>query len=139
MLKLTRTVFALAVCLGTYSLQSSPFVVSFTDLLKRRNAEDTFTHEVINAQQPVVIKVFLPNCGPCNQIKQAFERLAQTYHGKVRFIEIDFNEFNDLVVNKLGASTVPTFFFYRNGDQVSNYTGSSPVKLRKALQEALRL
>ena len=74
-------------------------------------------------------------CGPCRAISPLYVILAGKYP-KVVFLKVDIDEARD-VAAKWNISSVPTFFFVRNGKELDKVVGADKKALeRKIAQHA---
>ena len=85
---------------------------------------DNFESEVIKSEQPVVMDLWGPKCGPCLALMPDVEALAEEYAGKIKFAKLNVMENRRLVIS-LKVMGVPTFLFYMNGEQKERITGDS--------------
>jgi len=70
-------------------------------------------------------------CGPCKMIGPQFEAM-QPQFPYVDFAKVDVDE-NQEVAMSCGIQAMPTFKFYRFGQQVAEFTGADANKLRALL------
>nr|AFK49618.1 unknown [Lotus japonicus] len=74
-------------------------------------------------------------CGPCRFISPIYTSLAEKYP-KVVFLKIDIDEARD-VAARWNISSVPSFFFVKNGKEVDSAVGADKSTLeRKIIQHA---
>ncbi|XP_061354651.1 TPR repeat-containing thioredoxin TDX [Gastrolobium bilobum] len=74
-------------------------------------------------------------CGPCRFISPLYTSLAEKYP-KVVFLKVDIDEARD-VAARWNISSVPTFFFVKNGKEVDSVVGADKSALeRKIAQHA---
>jgi thioredoxin 1 len=85
---------------------------------------DNFEAEIIKSEQPVVMDLWGPKCGPCLALMPDVEALAEEYAGKVKFAKLNVAENRRLVIT-LKVMGVPTFLFYKAGEQKERITGDS--------------
>ncbi|KAL3512155.1 hypothetical protein ACH5RR_024872 [Cinchona calisaya] len=74
-------------------------------------------------------------CGPCRYISPVYTSLA-SQHPKVVFLKADIDEAAEVAV-RWNVSSVPAFYFIKDGKQVDNVVGADKVSLeRKIAQHA---
>ena len=83
---------------------------------------DNFEAEVVKSEQPVVMDLWGPKCGPCLALMPDVEALAVEYAGKIKFGKLNVMENRRLAIS-LKVMGVPTFLFYRKGEQKERITG----------------
>ncbi len=84
--------------------------------------KDNFEAEVANSEQPVVVDLWGPKCGPCLALMPEVEALAEEYGQKVRFGKVNVMENRRLAI-ALKVMSVPTFLFYLKGERKETITG----------------
>ena len=84
--------------------------------------KDNFTDLVENAQVPVVLDFWGPQCGPCLALMPDVEKLADSFAGKVNFCKVNVAENRRLCV-QLKVMSVPTFLFYVDGECKDRLSG----------------
>ena len=98
---------------------------------------DNFEAEVMKSEQPTVIDLWGPRCGPCLALMPDIEELAREYAGKIKFGKINVMENRRLAI-ALKVIGVPTFLFYKEGEQKEYITGDQ-VNLEAVRAGAERL
>jgi thioredoxin 1 len=83
---------------------------------------DNFEAEVSKSEQPVVVDLWGPKCGPCLALMPDVETLAGEYAGKIKFGKINVMENRRLAIT-LKVMGVPTFLFFKGGEQKERITG----------------
>ena len=83
---------------------------------------DNFEAEVTKSEQPVLVDFWGPKCGPCLALMPNVETLAGEYAGKIKFGKINVMENRRLAI-ALKVMGVPTFLFYKGGEQRERITG----------------
>ena len=84
--------------------------------------KENFESEVVNSEQPVVVDLWGPKCGPCLALMPEVEALAEKYGQKVKFGKVNVMENRRLAI-ALKVMSVPTFLFYANGERKEVITG----------------
>lgn len=85
---------------------------------------DNFESEVLQSELPVVVDLWGPKCAPCLALMPHVEALAEEYAGRIRFAKLNVMENRPLVVT-LRVLGVPTFLFYRKGEQRERISGAA--------------
>jgi len=83
---------------------------------------DNFESEVLKSEQPVVVDLWGPKCGPCLALMPDVEALAGEYTGKIKFAKLNVMENRRLCIT-LKVMGVPTFLFYTKGEQKERISG----------------
>lgn len=84
--------------------------------------DDNFQAEVLQSELPVVLDVWGPNCGPCQQLEPVVMALAARYDGKVKVAELNAAQAPG-AAQKLGVRGTPTVVYFRNGREVERTVG----------------
>ena len=82
----------------------------------------------VDLKYPCVMYFTASWCGPCKRISPDFENLANS-NGSIHFykIDVDDNERLSLIYN---ITSMPTFVFCKNNDEVSVLKGADTTNLR---------
>lgn len=86
--------------------------------LTEQNFEDTIKDGV------VMVDFWAPWCGPCRMIAPVIDSLAAQYAGKAKICKVNTDEQQELAA-KFGIRSIPTIFFYKNGEKVDEMIGAS--------------
>lgn len=84
---------------------------------------DTFEKEVVQSEIPVLVDFWGPQCKPCLALMPHVEKLAEKYEGKLKVTKVDASQNRRLCIN-LRVLGLPTFLFYKNGEEVNRLGGS---------------
>jgi len=85
---------------------------------------DTFEKEVLQSELPVLVDFWGPQCAPCLALMPQVEKMGTTYGGKLKISKIDASKNRRLCLN-LKVLGLPTFLFYKNGQEVDRLTGQA--------------
>lgn len=80
----------------------------------------------------VVVDFFASWCGPCKIIAPKLEEFAERYADKIVVLKVDVDECEELAV-QYNISSMPTFVFIKNGEQVDSFSGANADKLEKSI------
>lgn len=84
--------------------------------------KDNFETEVFEAETPVVLDFWGPQCGPCLALMPEMEKLADRYTGRITFCKVNVAE-NRRMCIALKVMSVPTILFYKDGECVGRLVG----------------
>ncbi len=98
---------------------------------------ENFENEVLQSEMPCVVDLWGPQCGPCLALMPDIEKLAESFEGRIKFCKLNVAENRRLVIS-LRVMAVPTFLFYKGGENIVRLTGDS-VSIEKIKEEAEKL
>lgn len=80
--------------------------------------------EKITQGSLVVVDFYADWCGPCKQLSPILEEVASSDIGEVKIYKIDIdNDVNRDFVQENNILSIPTVFFYKNGQVVHQFVG----------------
>ncbi len=88
-------------------------------------ADTEFQAEVLDSEQPVIVDFWAEWCGPCKMMAPVFEKLADEYSGKVKFVKVD-TDANKEYATQFGVRGIPTLLFVKGGSEVDRIVGYVP-------------
>lgn len=94
--------------------------------------EDTFEDAIKDGV--TVVDFWAEWCGPCKMLTPILEELDSEMEG-VTFVKVDADENNGLAA-RLGVSSIPSVFIFKDGEAVANQIGAKPKALMKKFIEA---
>ena len=100
--------------------------------------DSTFSSEVLKSNEPVLVDLWAPWCGPCRMVGPVVEELAREYAGRFRFVKINTDE-NAETASAYGITSIPTLAVFRSGKPVDGIIGAAPKQmLRDIIEKQLR-
>jgi thioredoxin 1 len=121
-----RVVRILSILLAMFHLHASAAVVTVT--------KENYMQEVLESKLPVVLDAYAIWCGPCKTMAPIFSELSDEMAGKIKFAKFDVDQQKEMG-KELSIRGMPTFLFFKNGEEVGRHTGMLD---KKALSEKLR-
>lgn len=99
---------------------------------------DKITEWLVEADGPVFVDVWGPDCKPCIALAPTYDALASEYADKGRFLKLEAPK-NRMACVDLRVMGLPTFLIYADGAEQSRITGESlqPGDLQAWVSEEL--
>jgi len=98
--------------------------------------ENTFTAEVLESEQPVLVDFTAAWCPPCRVMNPILDELAGD-RDDLKIVSVDVDTEQALAV-QYGVLGMPTFMLFQHGTPIASLVGARPRKrLELELQEAL--
>ena len=89
----------------------------------RELTDETFEHEVLEAQRPVVVDFWAPWCGPCKAVEPILADLAEATAGRVEFAKLNIDE-NVETAARYGVLSIPTAILFEGGEARESVVGA---------------
>lgn len=94
--------------------------------------DQDFAEKVLQAPLPVIVDFTASWCPPCRALAPVFEKLSQTYTGKLLFARMDTDE-NLRTPMQVGIQGMPTLVLFANGQPVGHLIGPHPARLQQSI------
>ena len=85
----------------------------------------SFSQDVLNSSEPVVVDFWAEWCGPCRMIGPALEEISNEMAGKVKIVKLNVDE-NPQVASQFGIRSIPALMMFKNGQVVAQKIGAAP-------------
>jgi thioredoxin 1 len=85
--------------------------------------DDTFEHEVLKSDEPVLVDYWAEWCGPCKMIAPVLEEIAAEYAGKLKIAKLNIDD-NPDTPPRYGIRGIPTLMLFKGGNVEATKVGA---------------
>lgn len=99
---------------------------------------ETFPHEVLSADRPVLVDFWGPRCAPCIALMPAVEALAEEHAARLKVVKVNANARENWPLSREHSVLgLPAYLFFREGKEVKRLSGNNvtPQSLAEAIEE----
>jgi len=103
------------------------------------HSEEELDDCLLQSSGLVVLEVSAKSCWSCKTFAKNYKRVAE-YFTKIRFLTVVGDENQStlrLVRKRLNVTAVPSFYFFRAGDVMTNVDGANEDELRSTLSKCM--
>jgi thioredoxin len=85
----------------------------------------SFTRDVLEAPEPVLVDFWAEWCNPCKMIAPALEEIGREYVGKLTIAKVNVDE-NPIAPNNYRVRGIPTLILFKGGQPAATQVGALP-------------
>lgn len=85
--------------------------------------DQSFQHDVLESDQPVLVDYWAEWCGPCRMIAPVVEQSAAEHVGHLKVAKMDIDT-NPATPSRYGVRSIPTLMLFQGGKPVATHVGS---------------
>jgi len=86
-------------------------------------SDASFSEDVLNSSQPVLVDYWAEWCGPCKMIAPILDEVATGYEGKLQVAKMNVDENRDIPA-KFGIRGIPTLMIFKDGQLAATKVGA---------------
>ena len=84
--------------------------------------DSTFENEIIKSNISAIVYFWAEWCMPCKTMAPIVDEVAKEFDGKVKVAKINIDE-NNRMATDLTVMNLPTFIFFKDGQQLGRMSG----------------
>ena len=85
--------------------------------------KETFSKEVLEQSKLVLVDFWAEWCGPCKQIAQTLEELADKYSENLSVCKVDVDTNRELAL-QYNVRSIPSLMIFKNGEMADSLIGA---------------
>jgi thioredoxin 1 len=87
--------------------------------------DESFEHDVLKADGPVLVDFWAEWCGPCKQIAPALDAISDELKGHVTIAKLNIED-SPTTPSRYGVRGIPTMMLFKDGHMASMKVGAMP-------------
>ncbi len=84
--------------------------------------DSTFENESIKSTIPAIVDFWAEWCMPCKTMAPIVDEIAKEFDGKIKVAKISVDE-NNKTATDFTVMNIPTFIFFKDGQQIGRLSG----------------
>jgi thioredoxin 1 len=97
--------------------------------------EQSFEHEVLQSDKPVIVDFWAEWCGPCHAVSPVLDKIVDERNGDLKLVKVNIDEEQELAM-RFGVQSIPMMILFKEGQPAAAAVGAQP---KTALEKALGL
>jgi thioredoxin 1 len=89
--------------------------------------DNSFEHEVLQSEKPVLVDFWASWCGPCRMMAPTVEAIAEQYSESARVVKLNVDD-NPSTTEAYGIKGIPTLILFSEGKEVERVIGATSIE-----------
>ena len=85
----------------------------------------TFTDEVLNSEDTIMVDFWAEWCGPCRAVSPILDQIASEHSSKIKIVKLNVDD-NPQIAAKYQITSIPAMKVYQGGEVVKSVIGAKP-------------
>lgn len=85
--------------------------------------DQSFEHEVLQSELPVVVDFWAPWCGPCRVVDPIMGHMAAQHGSRVKFVKLNVDE-SPGTAGRYNVLSIPTVILFEHGEPQETVIGA---------------
>ena len=85
----------------------------------------TFTDEVLNSEDTIMVDFWAEWCGPCRAVSPILDAIAAEHSDKIKIVKLNVDD-NPQMAMKYQITSIPAMKVFRGGEVVKTVIGAKP-------------
>jgi thioredoxin 1 len=90
----------------------------------REVSDNSFEHEVLESEKPVLVDFWAEWCGPCRMLAPTVEAIAEQYSEIAAVVKLNVDD-NPSTAEAYGIKGIPTLILFSEGREVERVIGAT--------------
>ena len=85
----------------------------------------TFTDEVLNSEDTIMVDFWAEWCGPCRAVSPILDAIATEHSDKIKIVKLNVDD-NPQIAMKYQITSIPAMKVFQGGEVVKTIIGAKP-------------
>jgi len=85
----------------------------------------TFTDEVLNSEDTIMVDFWAEWCGPCRAVSPILDQIAAEHSSKIKIVKLNVDD-NPEIAMKYQITSIPAMKVFKGGEVVKTIIGAKP-------------